>query len=84
MCKLKAKGIKIMSQLEMIINQARELPPSELVKLIKQTAEILEQKQSAESKTSTNYAARFGSGQGAFQSSAEADEFLRSERDKWE
>lgn len=73
-----------MSQLELIITQAKTLPPSELVKLIKQTAEILEQKQSAENKTSTSYTARFGSGQGAFQTSAEADDFLRSERDKWE
>ena len=73
-----------MSQLEIIINQAKALPPSELVKLIKQTAEILEQKQSAESKPTTSYAARFGSGQGAFQTAAEADDFLRSERDKWE
>lgn len=73
-----------MSELELIITQAKDLPPSDLVKLIKQTAEILEQKQFADNQKSINYAARFGSGKGTFQTAVEADEFLRSERDKWE
>ena len=34
------------SQLELIVNQIRLLPPDELIKLIKKAAELLEQKQS--------------------------------------
>lgn len=73
-----------MSQLEEILDQAKSLPPSELVKLIKRAAEILEQKQPADTHPAISYAARFGSGQGAFQTSAEADDFLRSERELWD
>jgi hypothetical protein len=68
------------SELEAIINRAKLLPPDELVELIKQVAEILEQKQPSHS---TNYSARFGSGKGAFKTAVEADEFLRRERDEW-
>jgi len=35
------------SQLELIVNQIRRLSPDELIKLIKEAAELLEQKQSA-------------------------------------
>ena len=77
------------SQLELIVNQVKLLPPNDLVKLIKQAAELLEQKQAAPAvspanKVRTNYAALFGSGKGAFATAAEADNFLRAERDQWE
>ncbi len=69
------------NELEAIVKRVRHLPPNELIQLIKQAAAILEQKQ--ESKP-TSYAARFGSGKGAFSTAAEADEFLRRERDAWQ
>ena len=71
------------SQLESIVNQVKLLPPNDLVKLIKRAAELLEQKQSAPANT-TNYAALFGSGKGAYAGPAEANNFLREERDQWE
>jgi hypothetical protein len=71
------------SQLELIVGQVKLLPPRDLVKLIKQVAELLEQKQSVPANT-TNYAALFGSGKGAYASQAEANNFLREERDQWE
>lgn len=73
------------SQLELIVNQVKLLPPDDLVKLIKQAAELLEQKQPTPSiPATTSYAALFGSGKGAFATPAEADNFLRAERDQWE
>ncbi len=77
------------SQLELIADQVKFLPPSDLVKLIKQAVELLEQKQAAPMSpttpaTTNNYAALFGSGKGAFATPAEADNFLRGERDQWE
>ncbi len=73
-----------MSQLEKILDQAKSLPPDDLVKLIKSVAEILERKQSANAHPAIRYTARFGSGKGAFQNPAEADDFLRSERELWD
>lgn len=77
------------SQLELIANQVNLLSPDDLVKLIKQAAELLEQKQTASAvsqttKAPTNYLALFGSGKGSFANPAEADNFLRAERDQWE
>ena len=80
------------SQLELIADQVKFLPPSDLVKLIKQSVELLAQKQAAPehpatptvANPTTNYAALFGSGKGAFATPAEADNFLRAERDQWE
>ncbi len=77
------------SQLELIANQVKLLPPNDLVKLIKQAVELLEQKQMASTtapaeKVTTDYTAFFGSGKGAFATPAEADNFLRAERDQWE
>jgi len=69
------------NELEAIVKRARQLPPHDLIQLIKQVAAILEQKQEREP---TSYAARFGSGKGAFSTTTEADEFLRRERDAWE
>ena len=77
------------SQLELITNQVKLLPANDLVKLIKQAVELLEQKQIASTaspaeKVTTDYVALFGSGKGAFATPAEADNFLRAERDQWE
>jgi len=72
------------SQLDLIVDQVRLLPPDDLVKLIKRAAELLEQKQSAAAPPVSSYAALFGSGKGAFATPAEADHFLRSEREQWE
>ncbi len=80
------------SQLERISDQVKFLPPNDLVKLIKQAVELLAQKQAvpAQSVTpavanpTTNYASLFGSGKGAFATPAEADNFLRAERNQWE
>ena len=72
-------------QLEIIVNQVKLLPPNDLVKLIKQAAELLEQKQpSLPIPATISYTALFGSGKGAFATPAEADDFLRAERDQWE
>jgi hypothetical protein len=73
-----------MSQLELVVNQVKLLPPDDLVKLIRQAAEILEQKQSASSIKKVDYVALIGSGQGSFASPEEADRFIREERDTWE
>ena len=80
------------SQLELIADQVKFLPPNDLVKLIKQAVELLAQKQAAPAQPATpavtnpttNYAALFGSGKGAFATPAEANNFLRAERDQWE
>lgn len=80
------------SQLELIANQVKFLPPNDLVKLIKQATELLAEKQATPVQSvtttaippTTNYAALFGSGKGAFATPAEADNFLRAERDQWE
>ena len=73
-----------MSQLDVIINQVKLLPPEALVQLIRRMAEILEQKQSVPAAPKVDYVALIGSGQGAYASAAEADQFLREERDGWE
>lgn len=66
-------------QLESILAQARQLSPDELAQLIKQAADLL-----AQSRTSTpRYASLFGSGRGSFPTQAEADRFIREERDAW-
>jgi len=72
------------SQLELIVNQIRLLPPDELVKLIRRAAEILEQKQVLGEKPAKHYAAFFGAGKGVFATPQEADRFIRQERDSWE
>lgn len=71
------------SQLDLIVNQIRLLPPDELVKLIRRTAEILEQKQAVAEKPAKHYAAFFGAGRGVFATPQEADRFIRQERDAW-
>lgn len=73
-----------MSQLDIVVDQIKRLPPNELVRLIRQTAEILEQKQNAARPTNIDYVALIGSGRGSFASPAEADRFIREERDAWE
>ena len=73
-----------MSQLDVIVNQVKLLPPETLVQLIRRVAEILEQKQTVPTPTKVDYLALLGSGQGAFASAEEADQFLREERDGWE
>jgi len=72
------------SQLDLIVNQVRLLPPDDLVKLIRYAAELLAQKQTAQGTPEIKYATLFGSGKGAFATPAEADHFLRSEREQWE
>lgn len=76
------------SQLELIADQVKFLPPNDLVKLIKQAVELLGQRQAVPAQPTashpTNYTALFGSGKGAFATPAEADNFLRAERDQWE
>ncbi|MBP6824866.1 MAG: hypothetical protein KA368_25185 [Acidobacteria bacterium] len=80
------------SQLDLISDQVKFLPPNDLVTLIKQAVELLAQRQAAPAqpetttitRPTTNYAALFGSGKGAFATPAEADNFLRAERDQWE
>ena len=72
------------SQLDLVVNQVRLLPPDDLVKLIRYAAELLAQKQSAQVTPAISYAALFGSGKGAFATPTEADHFLRAERDQWE
>ncbi|MBL8172888.1 MAG: hypothetical protein JNJ50_32485 [Acidobacteria bacterium] len=80
------------SQLELIANQVKHLPPDDLIKLIKQAIELLEQKRTASFTPSETistasmprYAALFGSGKGLFASAEDADEYLRAERDQWE
>jgi hypothetical protein len=72
------------SQLDAIVNQVKLLPPEALVQLIRRVAEILEQKQAVPAPTQVDYLALIGSGRGAFASAAEADQFLREERDGWE
>ncbi len=70
------------SQLELVVNQVKLLPPDDLAKLIQQAEELLRQKQSAQ--PATDYTALFGSGKGSFATPAEADRFLRAERDQWD
>ena len=72
------------SQLDLIVNQIMLLSPDELVKLIRRTAEILEQKQASAERPATNYAAFFGAGKGVFATPEEADRFIRQERDAWD
>jgi hypothetical protein len=72
------------SQLDLIIDQIKLLPPNDLVKLIRQAAEILEQKQVTLHPPKTDYAAFFGAGKGGFNSPEEADRFIRAERDAWD
>ncbi len=72
------------SQLDLVVNQVKLLPPDDLVKLIKKVAELLEQKQITTEKPVTNYAAFFGAGKGVFASPEEADRFIREERDAWD
>ena len=72
------------SQLELIVNQVKLLPPDDLIKLIKEAAELLEHKQSWTPQVAPQYADLFGSGKGAFATPAEAESFLRAERDQWE
>ena len=72
------------SQLELIVNQIRLLPPDELVKLIRRAAEILEQKQVLGEKPAKHYVAFFGAGKGVFATPQEADRFIRQGRDSWE
>jgi hypothetical protein len=72
------------SQLELIVDQIKLLPPDELVKLIRWAAEILEQKQVKAEKPTKHYAAFFGAGKGVFATPQEADRFIRQERDAWE
>ena len=70
------------SQLERVVKQVKLLPPDDLAKLIQQAEELLRQKQSAQ--PATDYLALFGTGKDSFATSAEADRFLRAERDQWE
>jgi len=72
------------SELEIIVDQVRLLPPDELVKLIKKLVELLEQKQTVAPRRRVDYVALIGSGKGAFATPEEADHFLREERDAWE
>ncbi len=73
-----------MNQLDTIINQVKLLPPESLVHLIRRVAELLEQKQAVVAPTQVDYLALLGSGQGAFASAEEANQFLREEREGWE
>ena len=73
-----------MNQLDAIVHQVKLLPPEALVQLIKRAAELLEQKQAPMAPVKIDYLALLGSGQGAFATAAEADQFLREERDGWE
>lgn len=70
-------------QLETILMQARHLSPDELAQLIKQAADLLAQSRTSRSESAPRYAALFGSGRGSFPTQAEADRFIRGERDAW-
>ncbi|MFN0087473.1 MAG: hypothetical protein ACKVX9_18935 [Blastocatellia bacterium] len=77
------------SQLEIILNQVRLLSPNELVRLLKMTIQMLEEKQLSEPSPriptqTVNYVAMIGSGKGLYSSVEEIDRFIRKERDEWE
>jgi hypothetical protein len=76
------------NQLEIIFNQVRLLSTNDLVRLLKLTVEMLEEKQAIEPATriptqSVNYVAMIGSGKGVYSSAEEVDRFIREERDAW-
>lgn len=70
-------------QLETILAQVRQLSPNELAQLIKQAADLLAQSRTSASGSAPRYAALFGSGRGSYPTQAEADQFIRGERDAW-
>jgi hypothetical protein len=72
------------NRLETILAQARRLSPGELAQLIKRAADLLAQSTQNHAQAVPRYAALFGSGKGTFASAAEADRFLREERDAWD
>lgn len=72
------------NKLETILAQARRLSPAELAQLIKRAADLLAQSTQNHAEAVPRYAALFGSGKGTFASVAEADRFLREERDAWD
>ena len=73
-----------MNQLEIIMQQVRTLPPRDLVTLIRQAAELLEQKWAAAERPAVDYVAFIGAGKGVFETAEEVDRFIRAERDAWE
>ncbi|MGE0131343.1 MAG: hypothetical protein AB7U82_24955 [Blastocatellales bacterium] len=76
------------SQFDLVVSQIKLLPPDDLVRLIKKTAELLEEKQAVapaqQAATKVDYVALIGSGKGLYASPEEADRFIREERDAWE
>jgi hypothetical protein len=72
------------NRLETILAQARRLSPAELAQLIKRAADLLAQSTQNHVQATPRYASLFGSGNGTFPSAAEADRFLREERDAWD
>jgi hypothetical protein len=72
------------SQFELIVDQVKQLPPVDLVRLMRYTLDLLEQNQVTSQKPVRSYASFFGSGKGAFNNSSEADAFIRSEREQWD
>lgn len=73
-----------MNQFDHIMQQVRSLPPEDLIRLIRQAAELLEQKWPAAERPAVNYASFIGAGKGLFDSAEDVDRFIREERDAWE
>jgi hypothetical protein len=71
-------------KLKTILTQARQLSTDELAQLIKQATDMLAQSSTAATQSSMRYASLFGSGKGSFANQAEADRFIRGERDAWD
>ena len=77
-------------QFQALIKQAKQLSNEERRQLMKYLTEsqLAERESFAGSgegpKGGTDYVAFFGSGRGAFATAAEADAFIRQERDAWE
>jgi hypothetical protein len=71
------------NRLENILTQAKMLSPDELAQLVERATEMLEENQQP-SPTKLRYASLFGAGRGSFDNPAEADHFVRNERDAWD
>ncbi len=72
------------ASLDTIIKQAKQLPPEELVELLKEVEEMLENGQTPSKPAPIDYRKFFGSGKGLYKDVREIDEFIRKERDDWE
>ena len=76
------------ADIQSLLRQVRQLTSEERAQLIKYLEDpLLGEQETAhanETNESPNYLALFGSGRGGFATAAEADEFIRQERDSWD